>query len=71
MSTIPATWTKVASTERLSRSSQAVSVVDGAAYIFGGEVVPRQPVDNSLDIVTLSSETGTCFKLYSIINFFY
>lgn len=37
----------------LPRSSHSVDVVGGSAYIFGGEVAPRQPVDNRMHIVTL------------------
>lgn len=28
--------------------------LDNAAYIFGGEIQPRKPVDNYLDVVSLS-----------------
>ena len=42
------------SSTRLNRSSQTVSVVANKAWIFGGEVLPRQPIDNHFDIVDLS-----------------
>ena len=27
-------------------------------YIFGGELVPRQPVDNKIDVVKVGGELG-------------
>jgi len=54
MSAITAKWTRLASTARLQRSSQTLSVVKNQAWIFGGELQPRQPVDNQLDIIELS-----------------
>ncbi|ORY57314.1 kelch domain-containing protein [Pseudomassariella vexata] len=37
----------------LPRSSHSLNVVAGSAYIFGGEVEPRKPVDNDMHIITL------------------
>jgi len=54
MSTIAVKWTRLASSARLKRSSQTVSVVANHAWIFGGELQPRQPVDNQFDLVELS-----------------
>lgn len=34
-------------------------MVDKQAYVFGGELVPRQPVDNSVDVVDLAGSGGT------------
>jgi hypothetical protein len=48
-------WKRVLSEDRLRRSSHALSVVDDKVCIFGGEVQPRQPVDNQVDIVSLKS----------------
>ena len=39
----------------IPRSSHTLSVVKNRAYIFGGEISPRQPVDNAMHIVTLPS----------------
>jgi len=55
MSTITAKWTCIASTTRLKRSSQSLSVIANKAWIFGGELLPRQPVDNQFDVVELSN----------------
>ncbi|KAF2017483.1 kelch repeat protein-like protein [Aaosphaeria arxii CBS 175.79] len=54
ISTFTGKWTKLLSTERLRRSSQIVSVVDQKICIFGGEVLPRQPIDNQIDILPLN-----------------
>ena len=48
-----AKWTKLASTARLQRSSQSLSVVGSQVLIFGGELLPRQPVDNKIDSIPL------------------
>ena len=54
MSAATVKWTRLASSARLQRSSQTLSVVRNQAWIFGGELQPRQPVDNQIDIVELS-----------------
>ncbi|CAF9924786.1 MAG: hypothetical protein GOMPHAMPRED_003708 [Gomphillus americanus] len=58
-STLPisAIWTKVSPVE-LPRSSHSVCVITGRAYIFGGEIEPRNPVDNDMHVVTLPSGTA-------------
>ncbi|KAF4954355.1 hypothetical protein FSARC_12152 [Fusarium sarcochroum] len=50
-----ANWSRITSSKRLYRSSQAVSAIGQDVYIFGGELVPRQPVDNRVDVVTLGN----------------
>ncbi|MCJ1409967.1 hypothetical protein MMC19_004051 [Ptychographa xylographoides] len=42
-------------TEHLPRSSHSLDIIKGKAYIFGGEIQPRQPVDSSMHIFTLPS----------------
>lgn len=59
MAKISALWTRIASGDRLRRSSQAVSVLGGRAYVFGGELVPREPVDNQVDVVELKDPQGS------------
>jgi hypothetical protein len=54
MSIISGTWRKVADTARLQRSSHSMSVIGSQAWIFGGELQPRQPVDNQFDLIDLS-----------------
>ncbi|ETI22096.1 hypothetical protein G647_06167 [Cladophialophora carrionii CBS 160.54] len=43
-----ATWTKICESDALRRSSQTLTVVNGAVYIFGGELRPREPVESSV-----------------------
>lgn len=51
----------LASSEDLQRSSHNVSVVDGKAYVFGGELVPREPRDNK--IFSISPNASTCSQV--------
>jgi hypothetical protein len=53
--TLKGDWQKIAANDRLKRSSQIASVINGALHIFGGEVQPRQPVDDKVDVVALST----------------
>ncbi|OCF31650.1 hypothetical protein I317_07482 [Kwoniella heveanensis CBS 569] len=39
----------------LPRSSHSISVVNGNAYIYGGEINPREPVDGDIHRIELSS----------------
>ena len=55
ISTLNGTWTRLSSHERLRRSSQVVSVIDQKVCIFGGEVKPREPIDDKVDIFSLTS----------------
>jgi hypothetical protein len=41
-----ASWIQLCTSDKLQRSSHVLSVVDDNAYIFGGELLPRQPLDN-------------------------
>lgn len=36
----------------LKRSSHAVATVGGEAYVFGGELVPRQPRDGNVHVIS-------------------
>lgn len=53
ISTIQGTWKKVLETDRLRRSSQNVSVIGQKVCIYGGEIEPRQPVDDKVDTLNL------------------
>ncbi|RDW57511.1 hypothetical protein BP6252_13771 [Coleophoma cylindrospora] len=58
MAAISASWRRLASSDKLQRSSHVLSVVDGYAYAFGGELLPRQPRDNYVYKLDMkSSET--------------
>ncbi|KAJ4358119.1 uncharacterized protein N0V89_002698 [Didymosphaeria variabile] len=54
---LSAKWARLHDAERLRRSSQVLSVIEDTAYIFGGEVQPRQPVDNKIDVLPLRAGT--------------
>ena len=49
---LKAKWERIATTP-LPRSSHTLNVIAGRAYIFGGEVTPREPVGNDMHIITL------------------
>jgi hypothetical protein len=55
ISTLKGTWKRLLSDERLRRSSQVLSIIDQQACIFGGEVKPREPIDDKVDIFSLKS----------------
>ena len=48
-----AKFQKLATSSPLPRSSHSLSFIRGKAYIFGGEIQPRQPVDNDMHIYTM------------------
>ncbi|KAF1971567.1 kelch repeat protein-like protein [Bimuria novae-zelandiae CBS 107.79] len=52
------TWTRQHSAERLRRSSHVLSVLGNNAYIFSGEVQPREPVDDRIDVLPLSPDAA-------------
>ncbi|KAL5352531.1 hypothetical protein ACLOAV_002479 [Pseudogymnoascus australis] len=43
---VSASWTSLLTSDELQRSSHILSVVNGSAYLYGGELLPRQPRDN-------------------------
>ena len=54
MAILSAKWQKLLDIEPLQRSSQVVSVLGQHAYIFGGELRPREPRDNDVHVVSLN-----------------
>ena len=52
---LKARWHRIPTDQLLPRSSHSLSVVKSKAYIFGGEEVPREPVDNHMHVFTLPS----------------
>lgn len=60
-----ATWLHLSTSSRLQRSSQALSIVSSKAYVFAGELQPRQPVDNQLDVVDIGDTKGKCQSIES------
>jgi hypothetical protein len=51
--TLIAGWKKVAGDDVLKRSSHAVAAIDGQVYVFGGELVARQPRDGDVHSIAL------------------
>ncbi|KAL2867726.1 Kelch repeat protein [Aspergillus lucknowensis] len=51
-----AIWKKLVSDPSIQRSSQTLSVVGNNAYIYGGELRPREPVDSSVYRVSLNND---------------
>ncbi|KXX79289.1 Nitrile-specifier protein 2 [Madurella mycetomatis] len=58
------TWEKI-QVPPLPRSSHSTDIVAGTVYIFGGEISPRQPVDNDMHVVTLPS-SGAPADYYAV-----
>lgn len=72
ISTLKGSWKRLVDDERLRRSSQVISVIDSNVYIFGGELKPREPIDDKVHIfplkssmppLTLASHQGTALRL--------
>lgn len=58
------TWEKI-QVPPLPRSSHSADIVAGNLYIFGGEIKPREPVDNDMHVITLPS-SGAPADYYAI-----
>lgn len=54
---VRAVWKKLLSDASIQRSSQTLSVIGGSAYIYGGELRPREPVDSV--VYRISADGGT------------
>ncbi|KAL7795780.1 hypothetical protein V8C37DRAFT_373412 [Trichoderma ceciliae] len=57
MASFSARWTKLVSSSRLRRSSHILSANASKVWVFGGELLPRQPVDNEVDLVDVNAES--------------
>ena len=57
--TLTATWTKVVQHNQLKRSSVCASAIGSTVYVFGGELQPRQPRDNHVHKILLSSNDNS------------
>ena len=62
------TWRKVAEDDVLKRSSHAVAAIDGVVYVFGGELVARQPRDGDVHAVDVGGGTSEIFLLATTIS---
>ncbi|KAK2934603.1 hypothetical protein FoTM2_005850 [Fusarium oxysporum f. sp. vasinfectum] len=63
-SSMKGTWERIDAPD-VPRSSHSLNIVHGTAYLFGGEIEPRKPVDNDMHVVTLpwSSAGADYFKI--------
>jgi hypothetical protein len=57
-------WTQLPLSTNLARSSQSLVVVGSKAYLFGGENVPRTPVDDVLYIIDLKGTPPSLLSGY-------
>ncbi|CAJ2502866.1 Uu.00g102600.m01.CDS01 [Anthostomella pinea] len=62
--TMKGTWQHIA-LPPLPRSSHTLDIIAGNAYIFGGEVEARKPVDNDMHIIVLPS-SGANADYYAV-----
>lgn len=56
--TFKAAWRQIANHSDIKRSSQTISLSKQQILLFGGEIQPRQPVDNKLYQIALDSESS-------------
>ncbi|KAK5992347.1 hypothetical protein PT974_05751 [Cladobotryum mycophilum] len=58
------TWERI-DLPPIPRSSHSLNVISGCAYIFGGEISPRQPIDNDMHVIRLpfSSAGADYFRI--------
>ncbi|GAA5820213.1 hypothetical protein JCM11251_005530 [Rhodosporidiobolus azoricus] len=54
MPSLKALWKPLTSVDTLQRSSHGLAVVQNKAYIFGGELKPRTPVDSAVTAIDVS-----------------
>lgn len=50
-----AIWTKILSDIAIKRSSQTLAILASNAYIYGGELRPREPVDSAVYRLSLDA----------------
>ncbi|KIY02700.1 uncharacterized protein Z520_01165 [Fonsecaea multimorphosa CBS 102226] len=65
---VRARWTRVLDEQRVKRSSHAVTVIGSNAYIYGGEINPRKPVNSDIHTVRLAevqNDEGLVSKIAS------
>ncbi|KAE8369277.1 hypothetical protein BDV27DRAFT_165822 [Aspergillus caelatus] len=58
-----AVWTNLLSDDSIRRSSQTLSAVAGNAYLYGGELRPREPVDSAVYRITLDNKQPSDTKI--------
>lgn len=56
--TVKATWERI-DVPPVARSSHTINIVSGNAYIFGGEIEARKPVDNDVHVIVLPASSAS------------
>jgi hypothetical protein len=67
MGEISATWSQLYTSDELKRSSHILSAIDDNAYIFGGELLPRQPRDNHVYKIDIKAARMRFSSFYEMI----
>ncbi|PWY96301.1 kelch repeat-containing protein [Aspergillus sclerotioniger CBS 115572] len=62
-----AVWTKLLSDASIQRSSQTLAVVAGNAYLYGGELQPREPVDSTVYRIAVDCDGATDSRISPMI----
>ncbi|KAL2891844.1 Nitrile-specifier protein 5 [Ceratocystis lukuohia] len=62
---VTGSWEKINGVPHLARSSHSLDIVGGSAYIFGGELNAREPVDNAMHVIGLPY-SGASADYYTI-----
>ncbi|RDW68793.1 Kelch repeat protein [Aspergillus mulundensis] len=55
---VSAVWKKLLSDASIQRSSQTLSVIGKSAFIYGGELRPREPVDSAVYRIPMGSDAS-------------
>jgi hypothetical protein len=66
--TLKASWKRVAESDVLKRSSHAVAAIDGQVYVFGGELLARQPRDGDVHTVAVAVGEGMLCSQATVSN---
>jgi hypothetical protein len=56
MKAISGTWKKIIDKDVLRRSSQVISAIGNQIFVYGGELKPREPVDNDIHVLEVSDK---------------
>ncbi|KAA8649305.1 hypothetical protein EYZ11_007057 [Aspergillus tanneri] len=65
---VRAVWTNLLSDVSLRRSSQTLSSIAGNAYLYGGELQPRAPVDSIIYCIAVDRDGGLANKISTITS---
>lgn len=66
---VSGTWTRLLEVDALRRSSQAIAALGDKLAVFGGEIQPRQPVDNHVHLIPVGKYAPVKINLHTLIPF--